>query len=235
MKMIARRNQWGFLTLAGVLWLMTPRPAAADLVLSLGVGNSAISGYTGPYGTVDVHLVDSTHATVTLNSNTVGGNTYLFGDGGTIGLNTNGAVTASNWTGTNSGSGFTPWSLVSIGSGNMDGFGGFNFVVKSFDGYPHSVDYLNFTLTKTSGSWLSAADVLTPNAGGYEAAGHVFVTTAPANAGNGALATGYAANGGSTGSVVPEPSSLVLGSIAVVGLSFIQLRRLIRRRALVLA
>lgn len=235
MNLIARRDRWGILALAGTLWFLTPSPAAADLVLSLGVGNSAISGYTGPYGTVDVHLVDSTHATVTLTSNTVGGNTFLFGDGGTIGLNTNGAVTASGWTGTNSGTGFTPWSLVSTGSGNMDGFGVFNFVVKSFDGYPHSVDFLKFTLTKTSGSWASADNVLTPNAGGYEAAGHVFVTTAPANAGNGALATGYAANGGSNGSVVPEPSSLVLGSIAVFGLGFTQLRRLIRRRALALA
>jgi hypothetical protein len=234
MKIIARRDRWGFLALAGALWLLTPRPAAADLVLSLGVGNSAISGYTAPYGAVDVHLVDSTHATVTLTSNTVGGNTYLFGDGGTIGLNTNGAVTASNWTGTNSGTGFSSWSPVSIGSGNMDGFGVFNFVLKSFDGYTHSVDYLNFTLTNTSGSWLSAADVLTPNGSGYEAAGHVFVTAAPANSGNSALATGYAANG-STGSVVPEPSSLVLGSIAVVGLGLTQLRRLIRRRALALA
>jgi hypothetical protein len=180
---------------------------------------------------VDVHLVDSTHATVTLTSNTVGGNIYLFGDGGTIGLNTNGTVTASGFTGTNSGTGFSAWSLVSTGSGNEDGFGSFNFTVKSFDGYPHSVDNLKFTLTKTSGAWGSADDVLTPNSNGYEAAGHVFVATYPANANNSALATGYAANG-SNGSVVPEPSSLVLGLIGLMGLGLTRIRRLIRRHPL---
>jgi hypothetical protein len=229
MNVIARKDRWRTLALAAAF--LTPSPAAADLILSLGVGNSAISGYTGPYGTVDVHLVDSTHATVTLTSNNVGGNIYLFGDGGTIGLNTNGTVTASGFTGTNSGTGFSAWSLVSTGSGNEDGFGSFNFTVKSFDGYPHSVDNLKFTLTKTSGAWGSADDVLTPNSNGYEAAGHVFVTTYPANANNSALATGYAANG-SNGSVVPEPSSLVLGLIGLMGLGLTRIRRLIRRHRL---
>src|SRR6266487_5775453 len=47
----------------------------------LTVGNPAISGFSGPYGHVSITLVNSTTATVTFTSNTVAGNTYLFGDG----------------------------------------------------------------------------------------------------------------------------------------------------------
>src|SRR5262249_27772832 len=61
--------------------------ASASFSYTLGVGNSDISGYTGPYGKVDVTLVDSTHATITLTALNNGGNYYLFGDGGTLGVN----------------------------------------------------------------------------------------------------------------------------------------------------
>ena len=70
--------------------------------------------------------------------------------------------------------------------------------ITSFDGFTHSSNTISFTLTNTSGTWASAADVLIANAGGFAVGAHIFVTSSPANAANGALATGFAATGGGT-------------------------------------
>src|SRR5262249_48020800 len=87
-------------------------------------------------------------------------------------------------------------------SGNEDGFGSFNFVLDNVDGYQHSVATLQFTITKDSGTWANAADVLTPNASGFEGGVHVFVTT-----NGGATNTGFRGFS-AEGSNVPEPLSL---------------------------
>src|ERR1700746_434412 len=80
--------------------------AKADTVYTLSQGNTAISGFPGPYGTATVHLVDATHATVTFASNTVAGNIYLFGDGGSVAVNVNATTfTVSGITGSNAGTG----------------------------------------------------------------------------------------------------------------------------------
>src|SRR5438552_2733139 len=101
----------------------------------LTVGNTAISGFAGPYGYVSITLVNSTTATVTFTSNTVAGNAYLFGGHGAVDLNVNAATfSVSNITGTNSGTGFSPGPFTT-GSGNVDGFGAFNLVINSFDGF----------------------------------------------------------------------------------------------------
>src|SRR5262249_17771833 len=86
------------------------RSASADTVnFDLTTGNSAISGFTGPYAHVVVDRTDSTHATITFTSLTNSGNIYLLGDGGSVGVNVN----ASSWTlgtitGSNAGTGFSP-------------------------------------------------------------------------------------------------------------------------------
>jgi hypothetical protein len=186
------------------------------LNISLGTANSGISGSPGPYGTVQVNLTSSTTATITLTSLSNGGNTYLFGDGGTLGLNVNASsFTATNISGSNSGTGFKGWSLKNVGSGNLDGLGSYNLVINSVDGFTQSVSTLTLTLTDTSGTWASAADVLTANSLGFDAAAHVFVTTSPADAANGASATGYAAG---SPSVAPAPANLTLLGIGVLGL-----------------
>jgi len=190
----------------------------ADTIdLNLGVPNAAISGFTGPYALVTVTTTGASTADVSLTSLSSGGNIYLFGDGSTIALNTNGTVTASLIAGTNSGTGFSsPGPFTTDVSGKqVDGFGNFNFLINNFNGFAHSVDSLTFTLTDTSGTWASAADVLTANPNGYEAADHVFVTSSPANLSNGALATGYAANGPSPVSI---PASQILFGSGLVGL-----------------
>jgi hypothetical protein len=181
----------------------------------LNVGNPAISGFTGPYGTVTITLVNSTTATVTFTSNTVAGNTYLFGDGGSVALNVNATTfSVSGITGSNAGTGFTPGPYTFAGAGVEDGFGSFNLTINSFDGFTHSSDTISFTVTNTSGTWGSAADVLAFNAQGFDAAAHIFVTSSPANASNSALATGFAAE--SAGGV-PDGGTTVMLLGAALG------------------
>jgi len=161
-------------------------------------------------------LVNSTTATVTFTSNTVAGNTYLFGDGGSVALNVNATTfSVSGISGSNSGTGFTPGPYTQAAAGNEDGFGSFNLRINSFDGFTHSSDTITFTLTNTSGTWASAADVLTANGSGFDAAAHIFVTTSPANASNSALATGFAAE--SAGGVVPDGGTTVMLLGAALG------------------
>ncbi len=188
--------------------------AKADLVTYyISQGNPAISGYTGPYGTVAVNRTNSTHATITFTSLTANGNIYLFGGGSSVGVNVN----ATSWTlgtitGSNSGTGFTPGIYSNGGSGNVDGFGVLNQTINSFDGYKHSSSTISFTLTNTSGSWSSAGEVLKANAKGHFAAAHIFVTTYPANAKKGALVTGFATNG-----QVPDGGATVMLLGAALG------------------
>jgi hypothetical protein len=209
------------------LFTLGAPPASADSVsFDLGTGNSAISGFPGPYATVTVDRTDSTHATITFTSLTNSGNIYLLGDGGSVDVNVN----ATSWTlsginGSNGGTGFTPGPWSDGGSGQVDGFGVLNQTINSFDGFTHSSDTISFTLTNTSGTWAAAGSVLKPNDGGSEAAAHIFVTSSPANASNGALATGFAANGGLVSS--PEPSSLSMFGVGLLGLLGLARRRLL--------
>ena len=188
---------------------------------SLGLGNPAISGFTGPYVGVLVDRTSGTTADITFTSLSNGTETFLIGDGGSAGVNVN----ATSWTlsailGVNVGTGFTPGPYSDGGSGNQDGFGSFNQKVDDFDGYSHTSSTLSFTITNLSGSWASAADVLTPNESGYVAAAHVFVASCSSatscDAGTDALATGFA--------TVPEP-----GTAGMLGLG-LMLVGLARRR-----
>jgi hypothetical protein len=208
--MIKRITLVVVVTCAALALLCTP--SFADTTsLTLGTGNSALSGFAGPYAEVLVNRTSPTTATITFTSDIVGGNIYLMGDSGMVALNVNATTfTDSGFTGSNAGTGFTPGPF-SVGSGTEDGFGAFNLTINDFDGFSSSVDTFSFDLTNTSGTWATALDVLTPNSSGFSAAAHIFVTSSPANASNGTLATGFAANGGAgSGPPVPEPASLLL-------------------------
>jgi hypothetical protein len=190
--------------------------AKADSIsFNLSVGNSAISGYTGPYASVTVNRMSVTTATITFTSLTNSGNICLMGGGSSVAVNVN----AAKWmlgtiTGSNSGIGFTPGIYSNGGSGNVDGFGVLNQTINSFDGFMHSSSTISFTLTNMSGSWSSAGQVLAANAQGLFAAAHIFVTTYPANAKIGALVTGFAANGGAQ---VPDGGATVMLLGAALG------------------
>ncbi len=191
---------------------------ATSVTYDLGTGNPGLSGYSGPYATATVDLTSPTTATITFASLTSGGNIYLMGDGGSVAVNVN----AASWTlgttiiGVNGGTGFTPGPYSNGGAGNEDGFGSFNQTINGFDGFDHSADNVTFTLTDTSGTWTDPSEVLTANAGGSVAAAHIFVTAYPANQANGALTTGYAADG----SQVPDGGTTVaLMGLGLLGLS----------------
>jgi hypothetical protein len=209
---------------AAVTMLAAPQAKADVVTYTLGLGNSAILGYTGPYATAKVDLTDSTHATITFMSLASGSFTYLLGDGGSVAVNVN----ASSWTlgtitGSNTGTGYTPGPFSDGGSNNEDGFGSFNQNINSFDGNGHSSTTISFIITDTSGTWASADDVLAANGSGYKAAAHIFVTPSPANASNDNPATGYA--------TVPEPTTMIAGALLLLPFGASTLRIVRRNQA----
>jgi len=195
------RNGTRLLFVVIAMLLVGATPALADVAtFTLNTGNSALSGVSGPYGTVMIDLTSSTMATITFTADSG----FLFGGVNAVDANINATSwTISGLTGT-ALSGFSGPSLSKTGSGTVDGFGVLNQTFKEFDGFTWA---LNST-------WANAASVLTANGGGFDAAAHIFVCgnvggTAQGACvqGNGALVTGFATE---TAGVVPEPTTLFL-------------------------
>jgi hypothetical protein len=180
---------------------------------------SNIPGFVGPINMVQVSITtdgDNT-ATVSFTSQTatVGGTNYIFmiGNGSAFDLNTSAAATTGTYAFTQpAGGGFAAPSVVTPNvSGQVDGFGVLNNTNTMFNGFDHAVTSVSFILTKASGNWGLAADVLAANANGAFAAAHIFITQAPGALANGATFTGYAANGGSVNTPDGGTTVMLLG------------------------
>jgi len=218
------------LALALALTFGTTRASADVTTFNLTSPNDAVSPYSGPYGSVKVDLTSSTTAIITFTSSTppaINGNDYLFGDGGTAGVNVNAtSFTASGITESNVFAGFTP-TFDKLDSGNVDGFGTFNLVLDNKDGYKDTATTVSFTVTNTSGTWASASNVLVANNNGSYVVAHLFVTADPADPNGSAIKTGFVSNGGSIST--PEPSTMALAGLGALGFLGYGFRRRLKK------
>jgi protein with PEP-CTERM/exosortase system signal len=197
---------------------LPPATVSQPFISDFDVGNDGIDKFAAPYGQLSISLAGQT-ATVTFHSNTINGNTYLFGGNNAFALNVNSSsFTAGAFAGTRVG-GFTG-TLGPGGSQNMNGFGVFNFSIADSDGFKDAFDGLSFTLTNTSGVlWNSANDVLKANASGYDAAGHVFVSQLVNGKYKNLNATGFAAETAPHNNVPDGGATVMLlgGALSVLG------------------
>jgi hypothetical protein len=206
---------------------LLPSAASAGFSLNIGVPNSELAQYPGPYGKVDIALTDSSHANITLTAldDVADGLYYRFGSHGTFGLNFKGAVALDGLITASGPDG--DQTLTPGGAANEGGFKNFNFTLNDRGGDTHAVTSISFSVANTTGTWSSDSDVLTPNERGYLAAGHVFVYSSP-KPGQDALQGGYAAN---DGDVIhgPAPSSAILALFGLAGFGLVGLVRYVRR------
>jgi hypothetical protein len=199
------------------------RASADSIVYDLTTVN--ISGFTGPFVQVTVNRTDSTHATITFDSLTNGGFTYLMHTNGAAAVNVN----ATSWTVGSIAASFLGSPLTAPtdgGSGNEDGFGKFNQTISMSDGNPAqgtAASEISFILTNTSGTWSSAANVLTPNGSGQVAAAQIGAWNGVT--GNGFTNTGFAGDA----ATVPEPSTLAIAGLGALGFVGFGLRRRLKK------
>jgi hypothetical protein len=198
--------------------------ARADIAtLTIGAPNTAISCCTGPYATIQIDRVDTTHAVITFSSDTSGNFIYLIGGSAAADLNVNGAYALGVVTESNNLAGFTP-TFKDNKPGNVSGFGQFNLSLDNSGGFSDSATRVSFTITNTSGTWASASSVLTADSDGFEAAVHVFACAEPGcSISSGAFTTGFSANDASNN--VPEPAAVLLLGSSIIGIGALMRRR----------
>jgi hypothetical protein len=185
---------------------LTLAVSAQANTITLDTPNSGLSVSSGPYGTVTIDLVDSTHATIEFKTDPG----FVLVDGSAVAFNLNGTVVVSL-------SSVSPGtvSLSSQGSGTADGFGTFNTRFTSGNSSPSGrfTDVI-FDLLNTSGTWSSDTDVLAANDIGNLVAAHIGVGGLTGDL----SVTGFATGGGSGNNVPDGASTAILLGLALTGI-----------------
>lgn len=217
------------MALALILFMPGTVMAYTTFTFDIGVPNTDLSVFTGPYLQVTVNETSPTTANFDVKSLTNGGNLYLFGDTDAFAVNfnlgTGGSVSITDGVHPAPSVNATGWDIaptfVQVDTGNnVSDFGVMNTSLKFFDGYTRALKELTFTATLTGGTWSDSNNVLVnngPNGTGYFAAAHIFPQSVATGAG---LATGFAGNGN-----VPIPPSVLLFGSGLVGLGILSRSR----------
>lgn len=200
-----------FLTLAMLSMLtFASGSASADIMTTLGIGNTAVAGFPGPYVQVEAQVVGGVAKfALTGLTKTGGGNTfdYWMGDGGIFSFNVSGSTNGLAIHITSD-----PDKLKTVlFDQNISTFGVFDVALKWFGGAAGALRFLSFDVTRPGG-FAGDSDIFVANAEGNHYASHVFVKA------NGelvdAVCTGFASDGDQ---VVPEPAAIALfGTVLIL-------------------
>jgi VPDSG-CTERM motif len=181
--------------------------AKADFISFLTASNLPGQS-TGTFGTVDVSLSGQT-ATITFTA--AAG--YFFGDGSSAAVELNTDSFTESFVTESPSNNFKGFAL----NQQVDGFGNFDLALDQ-NNFKVKLTSITFTVTNTSSTtpWLTDADVLAFNSGGWDAAAHIFCSscglTGFAAEGTGTPPPPHTPDGGATATL------LGLGLAAVAGL-----------------
>lgn len=210
-------KNWVALALcAGVA--LSAAPASADVIYTLNATNDAATSGAGPFATVDIHLIDSTHATATF----ARVNAFTFGE---MGLDINAstfAISGLSFT-MRVGDTQTPTYTVTLG-GKVGGVGNFALdYVANPAGFSDSVVGASFNIQNTSGTWSSETSVLTASV--PEAAIHAFNATGGSFFASGGPSTITPPPPPPPPPPLPEPASIALLGMGLLGLGVFRRRQ----------